>query len=96
MKAEHAEFYGANGEQPGPMILDPNGRLVWFEPVTRGEPMNLQVQRYQDRPVLLLSWLAGRTVEDELRARPWRLLTLSPGMRSKQNSPARVDAMLPP
>jgi aminoglycoside phosphotransferase (APT) family kinase protein len=31
---------------------------------------------YQDRPVLLLSWLAGRTVEDELRARPWRLWSL--------------------
>src|SRR5258708_15838188 len=31
---------------------------------------------YQDRPVLLLTWLAGRTVEDELRARPWRLWSL--------------------
>src|SRR5258708_40140578 len=30
----------------------------------------------QDRPVLLLTWLAGRTVEDELRARPWRLWSL--------------------
>jgi len=31
---------------------------------------------WQDRPMLLLSWLAGRTVEDELRARPWRLWSL--------------------
>ncbi|GHO50388.1 phosphotransferase family protein [Ktedonospora formicarum] len=31
---------------------------------------------WQDRPALLLSWLAGRTVEDELRARPWRLWSL--------------------
>lgn len=31
---------------------------------------------WQDRPVLLLSWLAGRTVDDELRARPWRLWSL--------------------
>src|SRR5690348_14521962 len=30
-----------NIEQPGPMILDPNGRLVWFQPVSRGVPMNL-------------------------------------------------------
>src|SRR5258708_26976100 len=39
----------------------------------------LEVQRAgvcQDRPVLLLTWLAGRTVEDELRARPWRLWSL--------------------
>jgi hypothetical protein len=41
-----------NIEQPGPMILDPNGRLVWFQPVSRGVPMNLQVQHYQGHPVL--------------------------------------------
>src|SRR5260370_12721691 len=38
-----------------------------------------EVQRagvYQDRPVLLITWLAGRTVEDDLRARPWRLGSL--------------------
>src|SRR5258708_36013371 len=38
-----------------------------------------EVQRagvYQERPVLLLTWLAGRTVEDELRARPWRQWSL--------------------
>ena len=27
----------------------------------------------QDHPVLLLSWLAGRAVADELRARSWRM-----------------------
>lgn len=31
---------------------------------------------WQDRPVLLITWLAGHTVEDELRARPWRLWSL--------------------
>jgi aminoglycoside phosphotransferase (APT) family kinase protein len=31
---------------------------------------------WQDRPALLITWLAGRTVEDELRARPWRLWPL--------------------
>ncbi len=47
-----------NGVQPGPMILDPTGHLVWFEPVSRGEPMNLQVQRYQGQPVL--TWWVGK------------------------------------
>lgn len=28
---------------------------------------------WQDRPALLISWLTGRTVADELMARPWRL-----------------------
>jgi hypothetical protein len=41
-----------NPVQPGPMILDPQGRLVWFEPVSQGQPMNLQVQSYQGHPVL--------------------------------------------
>jgi aminoglycoside phosphotransferase (APT) family kinase protein len=31
---------------------------------------------WQDRPALLMTWLAGRTMEDELRARPWRLWSL--------------------
>ncbi|GHO85851.1 phosphotransferase family protein [Dictyobacter formicarum] len=31
---------------------------------------------WQDRPALLISWLSGRTLEDELRARPWRLWSL--------------------
>ncbi len=46
-----------NAAQPGPMILDPKGRLVWFDPVSRGEPMNLQVQDYQGQPVL--TWWVG-------------------------------------
>jgi len=46
-----------NTEQPGPMILDPQGRLVWFAPISRGEPMNLQVQQYLGHPVL--TWWVG-------------------------------------
>jgi hypothetical protein len=46
-----------NIEQPGPMIIDPHGRLVWFYPMSRGQPMNLQVQRYQGKPVL--TWWDG-------------------------------------
>jgi hypothetical protein len=47
-----------NGAQPGPMILDPKGRLVWFAPVSRGEPMNLQAQRYRGQRVL--TWWVGK------------------------------------
>ncbi|HEY1524248.1 MAG TPA: arylsulfotransferase family protein [Solirubrobacteraceae bacterium] len=43
-------------EQPGPMILDGRGRLLWFE--SRGQPTyNLQVEKYLGRPVL--TWWQG-------------------------------------
>jgi hypothetical protein len=41
-----------NTTQPGPMILDPEGRLVWFLPLHRHAALNVQVQRYQGRSVL--------------------------------------------
>ena len=31
---------------------------------------------WQDHPALLITWLAGRMVADELRARPWHLWRL--------------------
>jgi hypothetical protein len=43
-------------EQPGPMILDSGGRLLWFEP-RRQPTYNLQVEEYQGRPVL--TWWQG-------------------------------------
>jgi hypothetical protein len=47
--------------QPGPLILDGQGRVVWFRPVGGGEvALNLQVQHYQGRPVL--TWWRGRLV----------------------------------
>ncbi len=47
--------------QNGPEILNPNGGLVWFDPVPSGETAtNLQVQQYQGQPVL--TWWQGRTV----------------------------------
>lgn len=46
-----------NGLQVGPMIVNSQGRLVWFRPVHSGEVMNLQVQRYRGRPVL--TWWQG-------------------------------------
>jgi hypothetical protein len=46
-----------NTAQPGPMILDGQGRLVWFHPVSGGEAMNLQVQQFEGKPVL--TWWQG-------------------------------------
>jgi hypothetical protein len=44
--------------QDGPMIVDPSGNLVWFDPLPPGtESANLQVQRYEGRPVL--TWWQG-------------------------------------
>ena len=31
---------------------------------------------WQDHPALLITWLAGHTIEDKLRAQPWRLWSL--------------------
>ena len=40
--------------QGGPMILDSNGRYVWLKPASKTAPdtLNLQVQRYNGKPVL--------------------------------------------
>lgn len=46
-----------NSLQLGPMIVDSQGRLVWFRPLSHGEALNLQVQRYRSRPVL--TWWQG-------------------------------------
>jgi hypothetical protein len=44
--------------QAGPMILDPSGGLLWFEPLhTHSSATNLRVQEYQQRPVL--TWWQG-------------------------------------
>lgn len=48
--------------QPGPMIVSPTGRLVWFAPVPAGmEPFDLNVQSYKGAPVL--TWWQGNIVE---------------------------------
>jgi hypothetical protein len=42
-----------NWVQAGPMILDPQGRLIWFDPLpNRGVARNLEVQSYMGQPVL--------------------------------------------
>jgi Arylsulfotransferase (ASST) len=48
-----------NSSQTGPMILNPQGQLVWFNP--NGSGGNLAVQRYQGHPVL--TWWQGRLAD---------------------------------
>lgn len=44
--------------QPGPMILDPSGRLVWFKHIpSRQLASDFRVQTYQGKPVL--TWWQG-------------------------------------
>ena len=47
--------------QAGPMIVAPNGRLVWFTPLAQWQTaFNLQVQRYRGRPAL--TWWQGEII----------------------------------
>jgi hypothetical protein len=49
--------YGGPG-QAGPMIVEPDGAVVWFKPLpTHTEATNLQVQEYEGKPVL--TWWQG-------------------------------------
>ena len=44
--------------QPGPLILDNRGQVVWFRPVPANlDALNLQVQTYRHKPVL--TWWQG-------------------------------------
>jgi hypothetical protein len=46
--------------QNGPMILDPSGNLVWFQPLPPNElAADFRVQQYQGQPVL--TWFQGYT-----------------------------------
>ncbi|MGH2891241.1 MAG: arylsulfotransferase family protein, partial [Solirubrobacteraceae bacterium] len=44
--------------QPGPMILDGQGRMIWFHPLPgKNQAFGVQEQRYEGRPVL--TWWQG-------------------------------------
>jgi outer membrane protein assembly factor BamB len=43
--------------QQGLMIIDRQGRLVWFQPVTGGKPFDLNAQLYKGKPAL--TWWQG-------------------------------------
>jgi Arylsulfotransferase (ASST) len=48
--------------QDGPMILEPNGALVWFKPVPTGvNTTDLRVQQYEGKPVL--TWWEGQIID---------------------------------
>jgi Arylsulfotransferase (ASST) len=48
--------------QNGPMILEPNGTLVWFKPVPTGvNTADLRVQQYEGNPVL--TWWEGQIID---------------------------------
>jgi hypothetical protein len=54
----------------GLMILNPEGHLVWYHPVTPEVPSNLEVQSYRGQPAL--TWSQGRpegAVEDVIANR---------------------------
>lgn len=51
---------GTTGEA-GPMIVRPDGALVWFDPLAHGEAFDLNVQRYHAKPVL--TWFQGEVVD---------------------------------
>lgn len=51
--------------QAGPMILDPSGHLLWFDPVPgRKAAYNLEVQRYNGQSVLTVDWGGTDTILD--------------------------------
>ncbi len=48
--------------QDGPMILEPNGALVWFKPVPTGvNTSDLRVQQFEGKPVL--TWWEGQIID---------------------------------
>jgi hypothetical protein len=50
-----------NVDQPGPMILDNDGRLVWFDPLDARGVTDFRVQNYRGKPIL--TWWRGRAVD---------------------------------
>jgi arylsulfotransferase ASST len=66
--------------QAGLMILDPEGKLIWFQPVY-GWVANLEKQRYQGQPVL--TWWQGKTpttsTEDVVLSRSYRIVAVLQG-----------------
>ncbi len=61
--------------QRGPMILNAQGQLVWFDPIPGGKASNFALQTYQGRPVL--TWWqgkpSGKGVEDVIMGQSYRV-----------------------
>lgn len=50
-----------NSIQAGPMIIDPQGQLVWFKAMRRSAALNVELQRYKGRSVL--TYWQGRVIQ---------------------------------
>lgn len=53
-------YLPVSDSEPGLMVLDRRGELVWFKPMPSLAPFDLQVQSYRGRPVL--TWWQGKVV----------------------------------
>jgi hypothetical protein len=66
--------------QGGPMILNPQGKLIWFQPIF-GWTANLELQHYQGHPVL--TWWQGKTptsrAEDVIMDTSYRIVATIQG-----------------
>lgn len=78
-KVEHeGQTYALRVFRPGEQKNCERERVVMAAALAAGLPVPevCAAGVWQDRPALLISWLPGRTVADELRARPWRVWRL--------------------
>jgi Arylsulfotransferase (ASST) len=51
-------YIGSAPGQPGLMIIDRYGRLIWFKPISPTSPFDFNVQTYKERPTL--TWWQGK------------------------------------
>jgi Arylsulfotransferase (ASST) len=51
-------YIGAAPGQPGLMIIDRYGRLIWFKPISPASPFDLNLQSYRGQPTL--TWWQGK------------------------------------
>jgi hypothetical protein len=51
-------YMGPAPGQPGLMILDRNGHLIWFNPISPASPFDLNMQSYKGQPTL--TWWQGK------------------------------------
>src|SRR5436190_8176313 len=77
----------------GPMILDSKGHYVWLKPATKAAPdtLNLQVQRYQGKPVL--TYWDGKVSNTGEMLGNWHVL--NDRYKEIAKIPANLDGWLP-
>src|SRR3954447_21418337 len=77
----------------GPMILDSKGHYVWLKAATKAAPdtLNLQVQRYQGKPVL--TYWDGTVANTGEMLGSWHVL--NDRYRQIAKIPANLDGWMP-